>query len=719
MIVCLFLGTRILLGQNSYQAVVKEQGTGEPLPGADAIIKGTSIGASADEQGYIIIDNIPDGRQTIIFSFIGYQSVEKTILFPWEQNRPDTILLKSGETLETVEVQSFRTNNRIDNIPTRVEVLGLEEVKEETNINPGNISKLLGETSGIRVQQTSAISGNVRFRIQGLPGKYTQMLQDGLPLYSGFSSGLSLLQIPPLNLQQVEVIRGSASTLYGGSAIAGIVNLITKRPAAKPEFRILLNQTHKEGNDIGAWYAQKKGNLGITLLASRNRQIPVDINKNGFTDIPEYNRAILEPRLFYDFNANNHLMIGLSSVYEDRIGGDIFAVRNQPNSSHPFYEENKTERTNGILKFESSLQNGNIITLKGNMSIYKRGLFTNTHYFSGQQTTAYTEGSYLAISKGHKWVTGLNVLLDRFAQNKYTGLPALDYNYLTLGFFTQDDWKFSDHLTFEPGIRLDRHSRYGTFFLPRLAMMYKISDNLMARFSGGLGYEIPTPFSEYADRTRYQNVLSLTGLEAERSSGLNMDFHFEESPGEDWSFSLNQGFFITQINNPVVADPDSLLMHTVFYENTPGIINSKGLTTNMRVRYREVVLYLDYTLLDARKTYDLNQPLELAPRNRLTTTLTWEDEESGLRMGLEAFYFGQQHLENGDKTPDYWLLGGMIQKTLGHVTFALNLENILDIRQTRFEKIVLPPPANPTFRDIYAPLDGFVGNIVILFHLFS
>lgn len=715
--ILVLITTTPVLGQHTYRAVIKDKNSGESLPGADAIVKGTTIGSSAGKDGLIYLKDIPDGRQVLIFSFIGYQSVQKTLVFPLKQSHLDTIQLESGETLETVVIRSFRNNNHIEEIPTHVQVLGLDEVKEETNINPGNISKLLGETSGIRVQQTSAVSGNVSFRIQGLPGKYTQLLQDGFPLYSGFSSGLSLLQIPPLNLQQVEVIRGSASTLYGGSAIAGIVNLITKHPEIKPEFKVLLNQTHKGGNDITAWYAQKKGKLGITLLASRNTQHSVDVSKNGFTDIPEYNRAVLEPRLFYDFNTNNHIMIGLSSGYEDRTGGDIFAVRNHPDSSHPFYEENKTQRTNGILKFESTLQNGSVITLKGNISSYNRGLFTNTNSFGGRQITAYTEGTYLKNSNHHKWVTGFNILLDRFNQNKYTGLPVLDYHHLTLGFFTQDDWKISDRLTFEPGIRLDKHNRYGVFFLPRFAMMYKISHNLMTRFSGGLGYEIPTPFSEYADHTRFQNVLSPTDLNAEKSSGLNMDIHFNKRLGEDLNISVNQGFFSTQIINPVIVNQDSLQVHTVFYENAPGHMISKGLNTNIRLSYGEAVLYIDYTLLDARKKYDHNLPLELSPKHRLTTTLAWEDEESGLRMGLEAFYFGHQYLENGDKTKDYWILGAMIQKTIGHITIAANVENILDVRQSRFEDIVIPPLNNPSFKELYAPLDGILGNIVLMFHL--
>jgi len=177
--------------QNKFKAKLVDEETKEPLVFANVTLKGTENGAITDTKGIVIITNIPNGKQTIIFSYVGYHTQEKTFTFPLNQKEPILILLEEGNLLNTVTIHSTRTNNRIEEIPTRIEVLGKEEVVEETAINPGNISKLLGETSGIQVQHTSAISGNVSFRIQGLPGKYTQLLQDGFPVYSGFSSGLT------------------------------------------------------------------------------------------------------------------------------------------------------------------------------------------------------------------------------------------------------------------------------------------------------------------------------------------------------------------------------------------------------------------------------------------------------------------------------------------------------------------------------------------------
>src|ERR1700744_913759 len=117
----------------------------------------------------------------------------------------------------------------------KVEVIGSEDMREENTIKPANIASILGDVSGVQIQQSSAVSGNTNVRIQGLNGQYTQILRDGMPLYDGFSGGFGILQIPPLDLKQVELIKGSASTLYGGGAIAGLINLISKRPTEEQE----------------------------------------------------------------------------------------------------------------------------------------------------------------------------------------------------------------------------------------------------------------------------------------------------------------------------------------------------------------------------------------------------------------------------------------------------------------------------------------------------
>jgi len=701
--------------QNTFKVFLKDEDTKKPLMYANVVLEDADIGGATDTTGFVVVKGIPDGKQTLVFSYVGYRTKQKEFVFPLKQSEPTTIYLEKSEDLGEVVVYSTRTSNRINEIPTRIEVLGNEEVVEESGINPGNISKLLSETSGIFVQQTSAVSGNVSFRIQGLPGKYTQLIQDGFPMYSGFSSGLSLLQIPPLNLQQVEIIRGSASTLYGGDAIAGIVNLISKKPGDKPEFSVMLNQTTLLGNDISTYYSAQNKKLGVTMLASINTQKADDVSKNGFSDIPEYHRAVINPTIFYDADKNNHLEIGLFSTFEDRVGGDMPVLDDKSDSTHSFYEQNKTRRINGRVKYEYNNGEGNILTFKTSVGNFKRNFKTNTNIFNGSQNKVYSELSYFVKTNQHSWISGVNYYLDDFSR---IDTNTLSYTHQTIGIFSQDNWEITDKFFLEPGIRYDYNLLFGGFFLPRLALMYHLTKTIFVRLSGGMGYKLPTPFTDEAERTRYQHVMPLNNLTPERSTGANLDFNIKTPLFDELFLAFNQSFFITEIRNPIIANQQLLDQQIVSYENAGGNISSMGLNTNMRLSLDELILYVDYTWLNARKRYDNNKPLELTPQNRLTTTLAYEDEDKGIKAGLEAFYFGNQYLDDGYKTPDYWLLGASAQKRFGHLTIVLNVENILNIRQTKFENIITGNLNNPVFKELYAPLDGIVGNVVLKFDLF-
>ncbi len=708
-----------IFAQNTFTAILKDEASKQPLVYANAVVEGTKIGGSSNAEGRVVIKNIPNGKHTIIFSYVGYRKKEKTYRFPLKDNQVITLYLEKNELLKLVTVVSTRTNNRIENIPTRVEVLGNEEVVEETGINPGNISKLLGETSGINVQHTSAVSGNVNFRIQGLPGKYTQLLKDGFPSYGGFASGLSLLQIPPLDLKQVEIIKGSASTLYGADAIAGIVNLISKKPGDEPEFSFLMNQTTHNGRDISSFFSGKSGKYGFTLLTGYNTQKPKDISNNGFADIPKYNRAVLSPTFFVDFDKNNKLNIGITTSYENRIGGNMKALKYESDTSHSFYEENKTNYLSGKINYTHDFTKNKRFTFRSNIANYSRTIKTNTSLFSGEQLSLFSEASYLLKNKKHSWVSGVNFYLTRFVQQApSTKLFSINYSYKTVGIFTQDNWKLSKKLSLEPGIRYDYNLSQGGFLLPRLAILYRFSKNFSSRLSGGLGYKLPTPFTDESERTRYQYISFNSNLVAEKSMGTNLDFTFKTPLFDMFFLSFNQSFFMVQISNPIIANQDSLLNMKVYFENAHGNLLNKGMTSNLRLSMDELVLYVDYTFVDARKQYDQNKPLELTPNSRLTTTLAYEDEEEGWKMALEAFYIGKQHLELGKQSPDYWLLGASIQKTIGHFTLALNVENILNIRQTKYGNIVHGNRNNPMFSELYAPLDGIVGNIVLKFDLY-
>lgn len=267
----LFLVIQVVIqtaySQNTFTAKIIDCDTKELLVGASVLIQGTHIGSTTDMDGIVTIMNIPDGEQTIIFSYLGYETEKKKITFPLPSDGIITIRLEQDEhMLDGVIITATRGTRTFGNLATRVEFIGSEELEEKGVMKPGDIRMLLSESTGVMTQQTSAISGNALIRIQGMDGRYTQILKDGFPVFSGAASGLGLLQTPPLDLRQVEIIKGSSSTLYGGGAIAGLVNLVSKTPQAERDMQIHLNGTTAKGMDINGFYGQRFGKIGTTIL---------------------------------------------------------------------------------------------------------------------------------------------------------------------------------------------------------------------------------------------------------------------------------------------------------------------------------------------------------------------------------------------------------------------------------------------------------------------
>ncbi|MBC7850488.1 MAG: TonB-dependent receptor plug domain-containing protein, partial [Chitinophagaceae bacterium] len=258
----------------------------EPLIGATVLIVELKLVAVADSNGIVSIPNVPSGKYSIRVSYTGFEEMTVSFTMPATGAAMLEIELEMGEEEEEVIIRSTRSSRTIRNIPSRVETINGEEIDEKNNMRPANVSMLLHESTGIQVQQTSATSANASIRIQGLDGRYTQLLRDGFPSFGNFAGGLSVLEIPPLDLKQVEVIKGPASTLYGGGAIAGVVNFITLEPGAVPLRKLLLNQSNIGQTNLGGFISQRNEKTGFTLLANVNRQLAYDVDDDDFSELP-------------------------------------------------------------------------------------------------------------------------------------------------------------------------------------------------------------------------------------------------------------------------------------------------------------------------------------------------------------------------------------------------------------------------------------------------
>ncbi|MFN4315344.1 MAG: TonB-dependent receptor domain-containing protein [Chitinophagaceae bacterium] len=693
--------------QNTIRFSIKNSEDQTPLAGATVTWQSQNKSIIADSTGMAIVSDIPNGPQSFLITFVGFGEKQVTYTFPLAADSTIAILLEHEEEEheEEVIVSATRTSRTIANTPTRVEVISGEELEEKGNMKPGDIRMMLNESTGIQTQQTSATSYNSSIRIQGLDGRYTQILRDGYPLYAGFSGGLSIMQIAPLDLRQVEVIKGSSSTLYGGGAIAGLVNLVSKTPRDERELSFMANSTSAKGLDLSGFYSEKYGKAGLTVFGSANFGSPYDPADIGLTAIPKFSRYTINPRLFLYGNKTT-ANVGFSYVTEDRTGGNINYIKN---GGTGYFEENNTDRFTTQVGISHRIGNKSTLNFKNSYSRFDRSITIPAFQFEGVQQSSFTEITYNTEREKAQWIIGANFLTDDFAEERHSTAPLRDYHYNTFGVFLQNAWSPTDRFTLESGLRGDYVKDYGFELLPRISALFKVTPKLTTRIGGGFGYKTPTVFNEESERIQFRNILPINNNTAinERSVGGNFDINYRTNMGEV-GFSINQLFFYTRLNKPLVLT--SATGGDLEFKNADGHTDTKGFETNLKFTYGDFKLFIGYTYADVNNNFDnVKSWLPLTARHRLNNVLMFEKEEK-LKIGLEAYYTSRQKLNDGSFGKPYWITGLMVEKIWEKFSVFINFENFIDTRQTKFDTIFTGSIDNPVFRDIYAPVDGFVVN---------
>lgn len=712
-ILCLaFLVGTLVQAQNTFEARIVSAEDEEPLTGAVVKIN-QDKGALTDGEGYVEIPNIEVDTIFVTVSYVGFQPFEKSYVFPLPGVQ--SIKMEPDGELEEVLITTTRSSRTIESIPTRVEAITAEELEEKAIMKSSNIAMVLRESTGIQMQQTSASSANQSIRIQGLDGRYTQLLKDGFPMFGGFSSGLSIMQIPPLDLKQVEIIKGSNSTLYGGGAIAGLVNLVTITPGEERNLRLMLDQTQALGTTFNGFYAERFNKFGLTFYASANRQEAYDPNSDDFSDIPEIRSLTLNPSFFYYPNENSSLRLTVNTTFENRLGGDMQVIEGEQTGIHQFTEENESDRLSYQLTYQNQLDDNKALTVKNSLTYFNREITEPDFQFQGKQISSFSE---LALNYGtdkSRWISGLNLYTDQFDEQPFDSLER-DYSFTTFGAFTQNTIDLSEMFVLESGIRLDYDLEHGLFALPRLAFLGKFSKKWTARLGGGLGYKLPTIFTEEAENLTYQNISAIgPNVGPERSIGANLDFNYKTVLGENWTLTVNQLFFFTRLNNTLVFREPS--PGSFFFENADGPVISQGTETNIKVTFKDFKLFAHYAFVNTLLQYDnLNEQKPLTPKHNVGAVLMYEVEDKW-RIGYEVYYTGRQFRSDRTKTEDFFTMGLMVMRKFNQLSLYINFENFTDARQHRLESFQVGTHIKPDFPEIWAPTDGRIINAGLIFEL--
>lgn len=717
--------TGIANSQNKVEVRVSDSVTNEMLYGVSIQLKGTNKGTITNAEGFAILNDIPNSEQTLLIRFLGYTEKEIPLLFPLIENKILNIQLVPIELeLDEIYIEATRSNRSVANLPTRTEVL-TEEIDEAASMEPSKIAHLITHSTGIQVQTTSASSNGAVVRVQGLNGRYTQMLKDGFPLYGGFSGSLDVMQIPPLDLRQVEYIKGSASTLYGGGAIGGLINLLSKKPQ-KEETLLHLNASHIGSKDLNSFVSRKFGKFGFTNLASMHMHTAYDPDKDGYSDLPEVTKFNFNPKLFYYLNVKTELYLGAMITDESRMGGSMRLINNKDIDSANFYfDKQKSRRFTSQFQVKYNISKSSTVILKNSISSFNRFIQIRENSlgdqtrFSGRQLNSFSELNYNLVKKSHNLNIGFNAYTDQFVEKELDTNVLRNQNYQTVGVYVNHLWDIHKKIALESGLRTDlaqAHSKInsnpGEFFvLPRISALYKITRRLSMRLGGGLGYRMPTIFSEEAEPFGYKNIqpINFEQVKAERSYGGNIDFKYQSDFGtENILFTFNQMFFYNLIDNPILLNSDS--SGILSYENTGDFLKSHGFESQIKLTFWKFTWFFGYTYTDAYIEFgSLRSGLTLTPTHSIKGDLLFV-EDGKWRIGWDYEYKSGQLLSSGIISRSLFSTGVIVERTINNFVIFLNAENFTDTRQTRYESLLTSPNNTPQFTDVWAPLDGFFFN---------
>jgi outer membrane receptor for ferrienterochelin and colicins len=607
------------------------------------------------------------------------------------------------EQHEKVTVYATRNDVRLQDSPLHVEVVSEDEINEEVAMRPGDISMLLNEMGGIRVQTTSPALGVASVRVQGMRGRYTAFLSDGLPLFGQQGAGLGLLQIPPMDLGQVEVIKGNASALYGSSAMAGVVDLISRRPTAEPVHEFLFNRSSLGETDASMFLAsQLTPHWGASLLGGGYWQEHQDVNGDGWADVAGYARGVVRPRFYWDNQKGGTALLTAGMVYEDRSGGTLPGAV-LPATGQPYIEALDTHRYDVGGNLQWVLDSGFVLTGRFSASDQEHRHQFGDDVERDRHDLLFGEVSVKGTTGKNTWVAGFADQRDVFRPRD---TPRFAYTYVVPGLFAQDDVNVTSWLSVSASARLDFHNRYGTFFSPRLSALLR-KRGWTSRVSAGQGFFAPTPLTEETEAAGLSRLLLPAPLKSERGRSASVDL--TRSMG---SVSVTGTFFASNIDHPVYVERGAV--YAIF--NLPGPTKNRGAELLATWRQSPFNVTASYTYV---RSSELEPPgraeVPLTPRQSLGVVGMWEKEGIS-RIGVECYYTGRQRLEYNpyrDFSAPYVLVGAMAERKIAaHVKLFLNLENLTNVRQTRWDPLLLPARGidGRWTVDAWAPLDGRVIN---------
>jgi len=686
---------------------------GGPVAKAVVLIPEIQKTTETDENGEFEIYAVPPGRyhvEVYAEGYVGYHSD----LFDLEQSMTATINLIK-KLSEEIVVTATQTPKLYAEVPVKTEIVTAREIEQK---GASQLAESLSLITGIRVENNCQNCNFTQVLINGMEGKYSQILIDSSPVFSSMIGVYGLEQIPTEMLNRIEVVKGGGSALYGGNAVAGVINVLTKEPMGNNTTLKLHQQSNKGESYTNMGFRSSlvttEGNTKAFLFANYKGRQPVDLNGDGFSEIGRLKSTNFGLNLYNTFSdIRGKLKLGFYRIAEDRRGGDLFGK--------PPHEANIAEWANSdLLGFSSDWNHYLTDSLYYNITFSHLHAERDTYYGAEKDLNAYgtTENpvTYLNTQMNchlgsHLMSAGFQLKRETIRDKAVAYGREIDDNYNEFGLFLQDDVKLNKTFSVLAGIRLSKHSLIDKLiFNPRVSVLINFLEDLSWRTTFSSGYRAPQVFDEDLHITQVGGE----GMIIENSSKLKEEKSYSVSTGFDYGKELGNNLiqfsvegFYTLLTDAFVLDEkdyDPREKALVFERINGSNAKVYGLSADLGYRFGSF-LFLEAGLTLQRSRLDEPEPgfgsrdFFRTPNSYGYASLSYQNSKIvDAHLSLEytgkmkiphyAGYIEEDRLETGQT---FWVVNAKLKKPFrfgqkSSIDVFLGMYNLFDSFQQDLDK---------------------------------
>ena len=646
--------------------------------------------------------------------------------------RPDTILLSEKDRFGAISIVLFSdqlqpevlVERKAGNGTMKISIAQVERIShgELKRAACCNLSESFETNASVDVNLTDAVSGARKIQLLGLDGVYTQFQLENVPFLRGLETAFGMQSFSGIWLDGIQISKGTGSVVNGHESMAGLINLSVKNPFDAE--RLLVNVYGNrfgrlESNVILSHRINERWASSLLLNGALN-QTNIDENSDGFLDLPQFKNVSALNK--WQFNGEKmEAQFSVYGYYDDRFAGQssfspaLFPFHMALSNQHL----EATAKTGFFGKHP-----GESLGIINHVKLHRTGGYFGGNSIGGQRISSGEEKRYYvsinydrsSIDGKHTLKSGVSATLLDITQQ--AGISILQRKELTSGPFAEYALLLN-RLSIQSGVRLDYHSLFGWFFVPRIHAKYALTPKTDLRLSGGKGWRVPNFLMEnnVLMASNKSWVLPSEGVLPEISWNIGASVA-SELVILDRKATLTVDGYYTWFERQLTVDRDVSAYSLVFryIEN-----QSTALACQAELDWiisKQFSVRAAYKFLQVESIYNgIMQQQPMIPMHRMLYTVSWNSRNKRWQADLTANVVGAMRmpdLHSGSGTvhethysPWYPYLFGQVAHQWKKVKVYIGVENLLNVKQPN-PIISASNPQDPSFDAtmVWGPITG-------------